>query len=287
MIPVIIIIVLGTLSYSISAKQIRTTYRESATSTIEVSGKYLELGLKGVANFIMQLSLDADTVEYYSNEELEGIEVTDILNAIKTKLTAVKISDNFINTTTLIGKEGEAITSISANDFRKADIKINYTFDQYNADLKKSGKAGTYEEWVGSELFFDNVVIDEYTNNIACIYTVPITSKMGLGRDGYIFADVSKENIARELDVLNSDSRMFSGFITADGVLTTCNNSELLYNVEDTVLTDSLFAEEEPMGIIDTEYNDEPVMVIYNKIAEGQTNIYPMIRSIIKKEHPT
>ena len=270
-IPIALIILLGILSYQISSRQIGNNYKETAIATVSSSGKYLELGLDSVFDFALQTSLSEEVSGYYSGNISDFYDIMTTRKTINNDILTVQSVNNFINSVTVIGDIHDPISTQPASDFADGQILNTSSFLKFKEYIKEN-KTSIKGNWEGTNSFLYDLTSSNFADNSACVYLRPI-----LGNIGTILIDVPKEILVEELNALVTDERMFAGFMTRDGRLTSCNNS----NTEDTTnlipLIQDAFDYKEEIGVIDTEINGQATMLIYNRIENDNFVIFQTI----------
>ena len=66
LIPVVLMVLLGVISYSQSSTALTSNYETSLVKTVESKGEYLGLAFNNVENEVLKLLTDANFIKYYT-----------------------------------------------------------------------------------------------------------------------------------------------------------------------------------------------------------------------------
>ncbi len=153
LVPVILIIILGVLSYSQSSKGLVESYESSTLSTMNNMARYFNFGVETVAGKAKTLNTNDILVKYYSGEyQDDKDEETKRFKEVKSSIIKEILSQDYIANVYIISSYGTAISGSNT-----AANKLMYDDFMKNGEgsiLKTSGADGI---WVGSHPYLDSL----------------------------------------------------------------------------------------------------------------------------------
>ncbi len=180
LIPIIFIIILGIVSFNKAAAGIRSSYENSTTQTINMTGNYLDLGLKVIESVATQY-VGEDTkqkyvIGYYNDDKVKE---ASIYNSMKTELIRKEKTEDFISQITILTDKARIVSSKEL-----AIANINAEF--YETELGKEIKGNrSKSHWVGKNDYLDE--------------------KMGIGSDTYSLRFIRNFSTSDTLLVIDMD----------------------------------------------------------------------------------
>ncbi len=153
LVPVVLIIVLGVLSYSKSSKGLIESYESSTMSTMNNMSRYLNFGAETIASKAKTLNTNDILVKYYSGEYQNNKEEESTrFKEVRSSITKEILSQDYIANVYIMSDYG---TAISGNG--TAASKVVYSEFMTSGEgsiLKASGSEGV---WVGSHPYLDGL----------------------------------------------------------------------------------------------------------------------------------
>lgn len=153
LVPVILIIILGVLSYSKSSKGLIDSYENSTLSTMNNMARYFDFGAETVAGKAKILNTNDILVKYYSGEyQNDKEEETKRFKEVRASITKEILSQEYISSVYIMSDYGTAISGsgTTANKLAYADFLANGE----GSVLLASGKDGV---WIGSHPYLDGL----------------------------------------------------------------------------------------------------------------------------------
>jgi methyl-accepting chemotaxis protein len=254
--PVLLIMILGYVSYTKASKAIITNYEKSTLATIESTGKYMSLQLNNVRAQLLQYLADMKLKGYYSGtNEVDTIDNLKQYRELQSSLAASQVADKNIYSIHVFGKRGNGISLTST-------LPRSTYEDFMNSEEGKVWTEGSLnEQWLGEHKFIDSLLkID--TNK----YAISIVKKF-ISSNGFIIIDIKRDAVRDVIKSLDLGEGSITGFITADG-------KETLVNTEgENVFTNlSYYKEASQSETISKssyeQYNNEEYLYLYTKIGE-------------------
>lgn len=206
-IPVILIIILGVVSYIVASKAITSSYTESSQSTIEMTSDYYNLMFSNVKSTAADLVNGQTCQEYYS-----GIYAADPINenAVYTELqkniSSTAISNKTVSAIHIISEYGKSIyTNTIALETRGEYGNLKNSQEGKKLDASKTA-------WFTSREYMDTKKPGDY----AVSYGRQLlgTSKKGVG---YIFLDLDREYVTAALKDIDMGSKALIALVAPDG----------------------------------------------------------------------
>lgn len=270
LIPVILIIALGIVSYTKASEGMISNFENSSLMTLDMMSEYYELGFVGISNNAVQINSNETLQDYYSGDFQNSIiEEERQYKEGKNMVITSAVSEEFISDIYIIGSYGR---SISANSNFKTPI-----YDEFIASTE--GKAimdsDQDEIWLG-----EHPSIDASVTKDADSYFMSLFRKFAIfGQEplGYLVIDIKNEAILELLDKTDFGAGSISGVITQEG-------KELLkgeYPEGYTFTSQSFYTDARKSadisGLEYVEFNNKSYLFIFNKMETGNTMICSLI----------
>ena len=123
-VPVILIILLGTISYYNASKTIQKNYKVSSRSTLDAMGMYTELMITDLSSKITEIANNKNLISYYTKfDKLSTSESRKLYNDTKTTIVNMKASSDKIFSYHIFSEKGSGISS--------AGTLPGTTYDEY------------------------------------------------------------------------------------------------------------------------------------------------------------
>lgn len=265
LIPVILIIILGVVSFNVSASAITSSFKDSTESAIVKTADYYAL---------MFANLDATASDIINNQMIQkyysGGYASDIIEesnnyaTIKSMISSSALGDEAIEDISIIGSYGKPIVTGTVKLGDNVDYKK--LSDSAEGKIISSDKSG---HWFTSREYIDSLGKSEY--GLSYGRQIIGTSKRGVG---YMFIDVSKKYIAAPLEDIDLGVDSIIALIAPDGgEIVTSNYIDIDENK--TYFTDKEFygklVDSEDKGSTYVTYDGKKQLFIYSKLESGFT----------------
>lgn len=262
LLPVILIIVLGILSYTTASKAIIASFESSSQSAIEKTAEYYGLMFANVKSMATDISNNTNVQQYYSKSfATDKLEESNIYNSIKSDVSSKTLSNKSISNIYIFANYGKGIYTGSSKLDDSAYETFSGTDEAKSYDSSKSA-------WVSSHPFLDSQGISSY--GVSFVRQVVATSKKPVG---YIFMDLDKTYVTEPVSNLNLGKNSIVALIAPDGGEIVAGPD---LTVEDgkTYFSDKEFYtkavnSEETTGYEYVKYNGKRQLFIYAKTDEG------------------
>lgn len=260
-VPVILIIVLGVISYEISSHGFRSNYEDSATSTIRTVSEYFDLGFHTISSKSLQLDSTESITNYYSGE-YKGDEVNEVLAQTEcyNEVYSAAVLDQMVSGVYIIGNYGDNV-----NSYRKEDLMPNsYADFLKSSEYQALVESRNPEIWLGYHPF-----IDDKMGNIQSDYGISVIRNLmdsGNKKAGFIIYDVSVDFIQEMLDETDVGEGSIVGFVTDDGREILSASSDEGFSFLDTKFYKEALESDSPSGDQMVTYDGANYLFTYAKM---------------------
>lgn len=271
-VPVVLMIGLGVISYNRSAEALTSNYESSSKSTLDTAASYMNLIIETIRTTSYDISVSTIAREYYGQTYAkDAYKESTVFSTLRTEIESRKIANKYIRNIAFVANYGNAISTA-----------LSYLDDSIYENVRKLDCAKRTDKedfiWLGN-----HTELDEYIGTSR--YAFGIMRKaynMMFRQVGYIIVDVDYDEIASHLASINMGENAILALITPDGREISYKNilvsdeegqsndsldTEYIVNSE---LYDKILASEENDGSEYVEYNGEKYLLLYNKLeAQG------------------
>lgn len=202
-IPIIFLIVLGTISYNLAAESLKKNYEESSQNTSNTARDYVDFGFTTIRAEMLQLYVD-NTLSRYGTGTFSTAELVSAKNTYSTMLSSKTEGNPFLCSLYIVPKSGE-------NILPQKGSAVDGFFDDILKDQPEVSEKGAQGLWIGTHSLIDEKAgISE--SSYALSYVRYYSNKSAL-----IVADISYDAMMQVLENMNMGNGTISAFITADG----------------------------------------------------------------------
>ncbi len=255
MVVIILIILLGVISYNRSSSALSRSYEQNMTGTSATTATYLELGMSQVTAEAQKIVDNINFYDYYrgtykNDGPREYMAWASLYNTIQSAAGA----SEFISSITVLGDYGDGISSSGSLD--------SSFYETFAGTVPENTEDGV---WIGSHSELDQVLnIDK--SRYAASYVQSFVNF-----NGYVIIDVNTKAITGVLENLGLDEGIIMGYVSSDG-------TEIL-NVE---AQETVFGEQEfyktavESGVSETtmeKYNGEKYMFVFSPIGKTGSSV--------------
>lgn len=270
LIPVLLIVLLGVVSYHNSSKEIIKNYEVSTKSNINTISKYFELAYNTIVSKSLQLNADNTIKSYYSGSYRDdpGAEETAYKAGAKTTLST-SASDTFMSGVYIFADYGKAMSSGRAvtGNFYKEFLE--------STEGKLYIESGSQQYWLGSHEFLDEKLgIHSDNYSVSLIRNLTNRSNKSIG---FIVMDVNTEMVHELLEDVNLGEDAVVGFVTDDGREIYAGNVEEGFSFWNQKFYQESLETGEDTGLQYIDYNGNKYLYTYARVYEGNTTICSMI----------
>lgn len=279
-IPIILIIILGIITYSRASSVIIENYKTSAIQTIDANGNYLELIFDNIEAKSNQIISNGNVTKYYGGGYgKNSIEEFAAYDGTYNDLIAMVAADKFIYSINIISTENEPISTYA-----------NFTSKVYK-EYMNSTEALQFDEtgnkliWSGYHNFLDEA-LEMPKDQYAMSLTRQLFRTKGNKLLGYVIMDVNSESIYELLNTIDFGKESCVAFVSGDGRMhIKATEDEKVATVANEIYNESFFHEvlskDIGSGSTDVSYDGQKYLLVYRKIGNTGSVLYTMIPEAI------
>ncbi len=207
LVPIVFMIIVGTVAYNKAAEGMQEKYQESTLQTIKMGQEYIEMSNAFITTEAMKYAFDDALNSYGLGMMTDLKEIADTVNGAKSSLKSTLKANDFISNFHIITKPGFPVITTKAAATIGAET--DGFLEDYLAVTPMDGKKP--KKW-----FDDHALLDE---------------KLGVDKDDYIISyqlqaenksfmlvtDVSADSIADLMNKMNLGEGSITGFVTENG----------------------------------------------------------------------
>lgn len=260
MIPVILIIALGVISYKKASKGLIKSYEKAAAETMKATGRYFDLGFASAAATAKQLGAD---------KNIDNILAYGSYGEFHKSIVAKAKADDLIRNIHILSKNGVGI-STSAGAVRK-DLIPDF-MDSFEG--RKLSKSQEDIIWLGSHPYLDKTM--KVYNQNYCMSLLLKASKIANFTEkkdeiqAYIIIDISMEPILVTLEEFDWGRNSLISFITPDGreiaAKQDTEDEKLMFQNQD--FYKEALGRDDDSGTIYCSYNGRKYLFVYARMRE-------------------
>ncbi|MBR5800535.1 MAG: methyl-accepting chemotaxis protein [Lachnospiraceae bacterium] len=207
LIPIIFMIVVGTVAYNKAAEGMQEKYQESTLQTINMVNEYIELNSSFIATETMKYAFD-DGIHKYAFDMISDLaEQKEVVSSTKKNFQSTQKTNELISNFHMIPPAGANV--ITTKTAASVGAETDGFYNEYLASTEMDGK--TPRRWIDSHALLDE--------------------KLGVDEDDYIMAyqlqsnkqsfimvvDIASEGIENLLKNMDLGEGSIIGFVTANG----------------------------------------------------------------------
>lgn len=268
LIPIIFILILGVASYNKASHAIRDNYESSTTQTINMTSKYLNLGIQSIeaisSQYVSDSQIQKYNVGYYLDDKVKN---TEIYNSLKSELIKKSKTDDFISQIYIVTDDAKSITSL---DKEIGNVAEGY-YETDTGKLINSKRSQIL--WVGQDSYLTEklgVTSEEYS--LRLVRNFPNT-------EAFLVFDMDMGIVQDILNSVDFDETGILALVTADG-------REIMSN-ESKINEQQIFTNQEFYQKISTsdklndafyvEYMKDDYLFMYSKVGDTGATICALI----------
>jgi methyl-accepting chemotaxis protein len=277
LVPVILIFVLGVVSYLKASEGLISSYENSTLSTMEYMSKYMDFGLQTVPDKASALNNNDVLKKFYSGfYSSDATEEANRFKEVKTNVTNEILSVDYITNIYVFSDMGGGFSGSGANA-----SKLNYEDFLANGEGALLGDSGTEGIWVGIHPYLDGLIgIKDSVYSLSYIrYLYSITNKPV----GCLVIDISSKFIEDTLASSGFQPGSSLAFVTGDGrEITSGDVPEGFHFVDQSYYQDAFSASDATDGSEYVTYQSKDYLFTYVKQDVSGTMLCALIpKSVI------
>lgn len=268
-VPVVLMIGLGVISYNRSAEALTSNYESSSKSTLDTAASYMNLIIETIRTASYDISVSTIAREYYGQTYAkDAYKESTVFSTLRTEIESRKIANKYIRNIAFVANYGNAIsTALSYLDgsIYENVRKLDCAKRTDKEDFIWLGNHPELDDYIGTSRYAFGIMRKAYN--------------MKFRQIGYVVVDVDYDEIANHIASINMGENAILALITPDGREISYKNipvsdeaegqandsldTEYIVNSE---LYDKILASEENGGSEYVEYNGEKYLLLYNKL---------------------
>lgn len=270
LVPIILIIILGAVSYMTASKTIKNKVEESSMNTISAMGMYFDLMTSTVASKAQELVMGNDMSSYYEiyYKRNDGAAMQCWRNA-KEDLLQLKSSVSYMYSYNIVPENGISITSTAGSGSMSDGIYAKF---MESAEGKFLADGGKRNAWLGY-----HSALDEDLKIPTEKYGIAYFQKF-FSVNVYLILDITTETIEQMLDEMDFGENCIKAVVSQDGreiVRMSQKDGNVTLAGDKAVFTDKeFFIKSLSSNEVDGEYvqyNGETYLYVYAPV--GDTGI--------------
>jgi len=216
LVPIAFILVLGITSYFVASAAIINKYENSTLQTINMTGEYIQSGLKSIESSGIQYSNDDNVSKYFNNDYADNqSEFQNAFTVLERTLSTKLSTDDFMDDIYLLSDNIKSITT-SRLKGNSGATKLNISSGVVKSFLEsEQGKALANNRNLGVWLG-EGSVLDEYLQTEAGDYALRYVRRM-YKAPGLVVIDVDAVKLLAILNKIGHDDNGVMAIVTADG----------------------------------------------------------------------
>ncbi len=275
-VPIILIILLGGVSYYKSRSGMSAAYEKSTSQALLSLGDYFEYVFNSINSIAGECSSDESVKSYIAGANKDDATALRVEKAeIKNILNIKKLKDKYIANIYIIPKSDKQIISTSGNN----DVGF---FEELEDAYQEAGvELSTYGSWFGYHDMINEKM--KLSNDKFAISAI----RYSYSQNAYLVIDVDSSQIKDQLSEFNLEGDSMIGLVTNDG-------KESVYSRAD-IKTETVFSGEdfftraienkENQGMEYVKYQGDTYFFIYNKIESANATLALLVpQSVVLKQ---
>ncbi len=206
--PVVLMIILGVVSYNIASSAMLTKYKESAVSTVEAVGDYWELLCENINSKALELITNSELADYYGryydNTSPESIS---LLKSSKTTLINVVSTNDKIFSGSVIPEMGTYLTTLSGS--MTAAPYTDFVASKEGAFLIEN--KSLRNKWMGYHSYLDSCMRSTPED-----YAMTYYQRFAL-KNSFLVIDINMEVFNNTVEGMDFGEGSIKALITEDG----------------------------------------------------------------------
>lgn len=281
LVPVLLIIILGRVSYESSSQGIINTYEKSTETSLNMASNYFDVVLSSVTNKALQFSTDDAFAQYFSGIfKKDSLDELKRRNEIVKRVSSVTPTDRFISNLYIISEKSKSVASKGS---MPDDIYTIFHQSDVAKKLVESGKPGIFVPY--HKELDDGMGTDIQGYSLAYITYLRDTS---FGIKGYIVADLKHEAVDNLLEKLDFGDNSIVGFTVGEEREITKGDIMEGFQFSSWDFFRESREVEELNGSNYVDMNGETYLYVYAKVPESDMMICSLIpRTTITKQADT
>lgn len=255
MIVIVLIILLGTISYNTSSSAMLKSYKQNMAGTVTTTATYLELGMSQITAEAEKIINNSDFYKYYrgtykNDAPHEYMLYRSLYNTVQSAASA----SEFISSISVFGSYGQGISSAGSLE--------GGFYDTFQKSFEGDAENGV---WIGS-----HEELDEKLNLDKSRYAASFVQSF-VNFDGYVVIDINTKAVTNVLKELVLDEGIIIGYISPNGteILNTDGQNSVFVGQE--FFKNAAASGSSSSSMV--KYNKKNYMFVYSPIEETGSSV--------------
>ena len=273
LIPVIMMIVLGTVCYNMASSGILTKYKESAMSTVTAVGNYCNLVCDSISSKALEMITNSDVGDYYDKYyKKQDSKAMDSFRNAKSVINNTKSTNKYIYSCSVIPEKGSFLSTLTGS------MSENVYEDFLNTAEGQcfSGNPSLRNGWFGYHSYLDGTMNNSLPDRYAMAFYQK-TMKSG----SMVVMDIGMETAMEMLEQMDFGKNSIRALVSPDGRELVSIKGKEDEPVEETYFVGSSFYEStksvEETGSMDVKLNGKKYVYIYTPVGKTGAMICALI----------
>lgn len=206
---IVLIILLGGLSYQMASGAVRHKYEDAVVSAASSMSTSVQLICESISNKAVEFYLSEDFNTYYNEmAQTGGTEATRYANGLNDDLVAIRSASPYIGNYYVYAESGKSLLANVKGFPEEAYQAFMETAEGQALNSKKTSNA-----WVGTHTFIDQTL---GTSNESYVFSFMMHFVLKNNK-GFLVIDVDKNYMENLLGVMELGGGSIRGIVTADG----------------------------------------------------------------------
>lgn len=279
LIPVVLMIAMGIVTYYTASSGILAKYRESATSTVSAVGNYGELVFNTISGKALEMITNSDVGDYYEKHYGEqSVDALQSLRSARSVLGNAKSTNKYLFSCSVIPEGGSYLSTLSGG-------MTEQPFDDFSKTPEGeylAANTGIRNKWLGYHSY-----LDENMSSTTDKYAIAYYQRM-MKSDAILVMDVDMKTVEEMLAQMDFGKDSIRALISGDGreVVSVQGAEGEKTEVSDESAAESYFVgkqfyeetkDAEEIGNADVKVNGKRYVYIYTPIGKTGAMICALI----------
>ena len=210
MVPVVMMIILGIVSYNMASSGMLSKYSDSAVSTVSAVGNYCELACDSLSSKALELISSGDVSDYYNKGyRKQSAESMEQFRNSKTILSNMRSTNSYIYSYSVIPDEGGSFLSsltgaMTENPLQDFNASAEGEYFANNTTVRNA--------WMGYHSYIDGAMNNSAPENYALVFYQRFAKS-----DAYLVMDISMETANEMLTQMDFGNNSIKALVSPDG----------------------------------------------------------------------
>lgn len=210
MVPVVMMIILGIVSYNMASSGMLSKYSDSAVSTVSAVGNYCELACDSLSSKALELISSGDVSDYYNKGyRKQSADSMEQFRNSKTILSNMRSTNSYIYSYSVIPDEGGSFLSSLTGAMTETPLQ------DFNASAEGqyfANNATARNAWLGYHSYIDEAMNNSAPENYALVFYQKFAKS-----EAYLVMDISMETASEMLTQMDFGNNSIKALVSPDG----------------------------------------------------------------------